>query len=77
MSVFSSAHQYQDLQDLWVNQREKVRNSYQEIQELARQIERLQREIETARKRVKLIVAHIKKQKHLSHFDMGTQCSIR
>ncbi|NWQ84518.1 K2C79 protein, partial [Columbina picui] len=42
---------YQDLQDLWVNQREQVRNSYQEIQELVRQIERLQREIETARKR--------------------------
>ncbi|NXW83508.1 K2C79 protein, partial [Alopecoenas beccarii] len=42
---------YQDLQGLWVNQREQVRNSYQEIQELARQIERLQREIETARKR--------------------------
>ncbi|PKK18629.1 keratin, type II cytoskeletal 75 [Columba livia] len=42
---------YRDLQELWVDQRERVRNSYQEIQELARQIERLQREIETARKR--------------------------
>ncbi|OPJ67289.1 keratin, type II cytoskeletal 75 [Patagioenas fasciata monilis] len=42
---------YRDLQELWVDQRERVRNGYQEIQELARQIERLQREIETARKR--------------------------
>lgn len=60
MSVFSPARQYRDLQELWVDQRERVRNSYQEIQELARQIERLQREIETARKRVKLVLSNIK-----------------
>ncbi|NWH46704.1 K2C79 protein, partial [Fregata magnificens] len=40
---------YQDLQNMWVNQREQLRNSYQEIQELTRQIQRLQPEIEIAR----------------------------
>ncbi|XP_058717061.1 keratin, type II cytoskeletal 8-like [Poecile atricapillus] len=42
---------YQDLQNMWANQREQLRNSHQEIQELARQIQRLQPEIEIARKR--------------------------
>ncbi|XP_009942893.2 keratin, type II cytoskeletal 8 [Opisthocomus hoazin] len=42
---------YQDLQNMWVNQREQLRNSYQEIQELTRQIQRLQPEIEIARKK--------------------------
>uniref|UniRef100_A0A8C8A7G7 IF rod domain-containing protein n=1 Tax=Otus sunia TaxID=257818 RepID=A0A8C8A7G7_9STRI len=37
---------YQDLQNIWINQREQLRNSYQEIQELIRQIQRLQSEIE-------------------------------
>ncbi|NWI01659.1 K2C79 protein, partial [Tichodroma muraria] len=42
---------YQDLQNMWVNQREQLRNSHQEIQELARQIQRLKPEVEIARKR--------------------------
>nr|XP_009478468.1 PREDICTED: keratin, type II cytoskeletal cochleal-like [Pelecanus crispus] len=42
---------YQDLQNMWVNQREQLRNSYQEIQELTRQIQRLQPEIEITRKK--------------------------
>ncbi|KAM6294463.1 uncharacterized protein AAHN32_011867 [Aegotheles albertisi] len=42
---------YQDLQNMWVNQREQLRNSYQEIQEFVRQIQRLQSEIEIAKKR--------------------------
>ncbi|XP_032296956.1 keratin, type II cytoskeletal 1-like [Coturnix japonica] len=42
--------EYQDLQNMWVNQREQLRNSYQEIQELTRQIQRLQPEIETVRR---------------------------
>ncbi|NXL08293.1 K2C79 protein, partial [Mesembrinibis cayennensis] len=42
---------YQDLQNMWANQREQLRNSYQEIQELARQVQRLQPEIEIARKK--------------------------
>ncbi|NXX54484.1 K2C79 protein, partial [Scopus umbretta] len=42
---------YQDLQNMWVNQREQLRNSYQEIQELTRQIQRLQPEIEIARRK--------------------------
>ncbi|KAK0685200.1 K2C79 protein, partial [Pygoscelis papua] len=42
---------YQDLHNMWVNQREQLRNSYQEIQELTRQIQRLQPEIEIARKK--------------------------
>ncbi|XP_010138709.1 PREDICTED: keratin, type II cytoskeletal 1-like [Buceros rhinoceros silvestris] len=42
---------YQDLQNLWANQREQLRNSYKEIQELTRQIQRLQPEIEMARKK--------------------------
>ncbi|KFP01284.1 Keratin, type II cytoskeletal 79, partial [Calypte anna] len=42
---------YQDLQNLWVNQREQLRNSYQEIQEYLRQIQRIQQEIEIAKKR--------------------------
>ncbi|KFV44320.1 Keratin, type II cytoskeletal 79, partial [Tyto alba] len=42
---------YQDLQNMWINQREQLRNSYQEIQELTRQIQRLQPEIEIARKK--------------------------
>uniref|UniRef100_A0A8C4JAP5 IF rod domain-containing protein n=1 Tax=Dromaius novaehollandiae TaxID=8790 RepID=A0A8C4JAP5_DRONO len=37
---------YQDLQDMGVNYREQLRNSFQEIQELTRQIQRLQPEIE-------------------------------
>ncbi|NXL83756.1 K2C4 protein, partial [Alectura lathami] len=37
---------YQDLQNAWVNQREQLRSSYKEIQELTRQIQRLQPEIE-------------------------------
>ncbi|NXN50443.1 K2C1 protein, partial [Rynchops niger] len=40
---------YQDLQNMWVNQRERLRSSYQEVQELIRQIQRLQPEIEIAR----------------------------
>ncbi|EOA93543.1 Keratin, type II cytoskeletal 1, partial [Anas platyrhynchos] len=43
---------YQDLQNMWVNQREQLKNSYQEIQELTRQIQRLQPEIEIVRKKV-------------------------
>lgn len=50
-----SSLQYQDLQNMWANQQEQLRNSHQEIQELARQIQRLQPEIEIARKRVRLI----------------------
>ncbi|XP_062453079.1 keratin, type II cytoskeletal 79-like [Rhea pennata] len=42
---------YQDLQDVWVNYREQLRNSYQEIQELIRQIQGLQPEIEIVRKK--------------------------
>ncbi|KGL89193.1 Keratin, type II cytoskeletal 79, partial [Charadrius vociferus] len=42
---------YQDLQNMWVNQRDQLRNSYKEIQELTRQIQRLQPEIEIARKK--------------------------
>ncbi|XP_032060573.1 keratin, type II cytoskeletal 8-like [Aythya fuligula] len=42
---------YQDLQNMWVNQREQLKNSYQEIQELTRQIQRLQPEIEIVRKK--------------------------
>ncbi|NWW70554.1 K2C79 protein, partial [Climacteris rufus] len=42
---------YQDLQNMWVNQQDQLRNSHQEIQELARQIQRLQPEIEIARKK--------------------------
>ncbi|KFP46242.1 Keratin, type II cytoskeletal 79, partial [Cathartes aura] len=42
---------YQDLQNMCVNQREQLRNSYQEILELTRQIQRLQPEIEIARKK--------------------------
>lgn len=42
---------------MWENQQEQLRNSHQEIQELARQIQRLQPEIEIARKRVKLILS--------------------
>ncbi|XP_065606143.1 keratin, type II cytoskeletal 1-like [Cyrtonyx montezumae] len=41
---------YQDLQNTWVNQREQLRNSYQEIQELTRQIQRLQPEIEIVKR---------------------------
>ncbi|NXU48262.1 K2C79 protein, partial [Turnix velox] len=42
---------FQDLQKLWVTQREQLRGSYQEIQELTRQIQRLQAEIEIGKKR--------------------------
>lgn len=38
-----------------VNQREQLRYTYQEIQELTRQIQRLQPEIEIVRREVKLI----------------------
>lgn len=54
----SSSHQYQDLQNMWVSQQDQLRNSHQEIQELARLIQRLQAEIEIARKRVKLILSN-------------------
>ncbi|NXJ86651.1 K2C79 protein, partial [Trogon melanurus] len=42
---------YQDLQNMWVNQREQLRSSYKELQELTRLIQRLQPEIEIARKK--------------------------
>ncbi|NWR81013.1 K2C79 protein, partial [Centropus unirufus] len=42
---------YQDLQSMWVNQREQLRNSYQEVQEYIRQIQRIQSEIEFAKKK--------------------------
>ncbi|XP_014811162.1 PREDICTED: keratin, type II cytoskeletal 1-like [Calidris pugnax] len=42
---------YQDLQNMWVNQREQLRGSYQEIQELTRQVQRIQQEIEIAKKK--------------------------
>ncbi|KAM6394956.1 keratin, type II cytoskeletal 8-like [Rhynochetos jubatus] len=42
---------YQDLQNMWVNQHEQLRNSYQEIQEFIRQIQRIQAEIEIAKKK--------------------------
>ncbi|XP_009330532.1 PREDICTED: keratin, type II cytoskeletal cochleal-like [Pygoscelis adeliae] len=50
---------YQDLHNMWVNQREQLRNSYQEIQELTRQIQRLQPEIEIARKKVSCLQTSI------------------
>ncbi|XP_005532138.1 PREDICTED: keratin, type II cytoskeletal 75-like [Pseudopodoces humilis] len=55
---------YQDLQNMWVNQREQLRNSHQEIQELARQIQRLQPEIEIARKRNFSLQDSIKDAEH-------------
>lgn len=59
---------------MWVNQREQLRNSHQEIQELARQIQRLQPEIEIARKRVKLILSSRTKWfKRLFH-GISVQC---
>lgn len=76
MSVLFSAHQYQDLQNMWVNQREQVRNSYQEIQELIRQIQRLQQEIEIARRKVKLMLSSMTKLfKSLLHGD-SVQCNV-
>lgn len=55
---------------MWVNQREQLRNSYQEIQELSRQIQRLQPEIEIARKKVKLILSNMTELlKSLLHGD--------
>ncbi|KAM8990918.1 keratin, type II cytoskeletal 8-like [Ara ararauna] len=42
---------FQDLQNMWVNQREQLSTSYKEIQELVRQIQRLQPEIEIAKKK--------------------------
>lgn len=55
---------------MWVNQREQLRNSYQEIQELTRQIQRLQPEIEIARKKVKLVLSNMTKLfKSLLHGD--------
>nr|XP_009686235.1 PREDICTED: keratin, type II cytoskeletal 8-like [Struthio camelus australis] len=42
---------YQDLQNMWVNHREQLRNTYQEIQELTRHIQRLRPEIEIVRKK--------------------------
>lgn len=58
---FSSllSHQYQDLQNLWANQRQQLRNSYKEIQELTRRIQRLQPEIEMARKKVRLLLSNV------------------
>ncbi|KAL2293817.1 hypothetical protein Nmel_018882 [Mimus melanotis] len=55
---------YQDLQNMWANQREQLRNSHQEIQELARQIQRLQPEIEIARKRNSSLQDSIKDAEH-------------
>lgn len=46
---------------MWVNQRDQLRNSYKEIQELTRQIQRLQPEIEIARKKVKLMLSNMTK----------------
>uniref|UniRef100_A0A803YRL6 IF rod domain-containing protein n=1 Tax=Meleagris gallopavo TaxID=9103 RepID=A0A803YRL6_MELGA len=54
--------QYQDLQNMWVNQREQLRNSYQEIQELTRQIQRLQPEIEI--KRNKFYLCPLQNDRH-------------
>uniref|UniRef100_A0A669QIQ3 IF rod domain-containing protein n=1 Tax=Phasianus colchicus TaxID=9054 RepID=A0A669QIQ3_PHACC len=54
--------QYQDLQNMWVNQREQLRNSYQEIQELTRQIQRLQPEIEI--KRDKFYLCPLQNDRH-------------
>ncbi|XP_008934220.1 PREDICTED: keratin, type II cytoskeletal 1-like [Merops nubicus] len=51
---------YQDLQNLWVNQREQLGNSYKEIQELVRQIQRLQPEIEIAKKKNDSLQENIK-----------------
>ncbi|NWQ72401.1 K2C79 protein, partial [Neopipo cinnamomea] len=42
---------YQELQKTWESQREQLRSSHREIQELAGHIQRLQQEIEVARKR--------------------------
>ncbi|XP_066193523.1 keratin, type II cytoskeletal 1-like [Sylvia atricapilla] len=56
--------EYQDLQNMWVNQREQLRNSHQEIQELARQIQRLQPEIEITRKRNSSLQDSIKDAEH-------------
>ncbi|RLV87406.1 hypothetical protein DV515_00015736 [Chloebia gouldiae] len=55
---------YQDLQNMWVSQREQLRNSHQEIQELARQIQRLQPEIEITRKRNSSLQDSIKDAEH-------------
>ncbi|KAF4803613.1 Keratin, type II cytoskeletal 8 [Turdus rufiventris] len=55
---------YQDLQNMWENQREQLRNSHQEIQELARQIQRLQPEIEIARKRNSSLQDSIRDAEH-------------
>ncbi|NXF87308.1 K2CO protein, partial [Eubucco bourcierii] len=41
---------YQDLQQMWTSQREQLKSSYKEIQELVRQIQRLQPEVEIAKK---------------------------
>nr|XP_026654172.1 keratin, type II cytoskeletal 1 [Zonotrichia albicollis] len=55
---------YQDLQNMWVSQQEQLRNSHQEIQELARHIQRLQPEIEIARKRNSSLRDSIKDAEH-------------
>ncbi|XP_063003876.1 keratin, type II cytoskeletal 1-like, partial [Melospiza melodia melodia] len=55
---------YQDLQNMWVSQQEQLRNSHQEIQELARRIQRLQPEIEIARKRNSSLQDSIKDAEH-------------
>ncbi|XP_036255667.1 keratin, type II cytoskeletal 8-like [Molothrus ater] len=55
---------YQDLQNMWVSQQEQLRNSHQEIQELARHIQRLQPEIEIARKRNSSLQDSIKDAEH-------------
>ncbi|XP_050193366.1 keratin, type II cytoskeletal 75-like [Myiozetetes cayanensis] len=44
-------HRYQELQDAWESQREQLRSSHRELQELARHIQRLRPEVEAARKR--------------------------
>ncbi|XP_058677948.1 keratin, type II cytoskeletal 8-like [Ammospiza caudacuta] len=55
---------YQDLQNMWVSQQEQLRNSHQEIQELARRIQRLQPETEIARKRNSSLQDSIKDAEH-------------
>ncbi|XP_066063381.1 keratin, type II cytoskeletal 75-like [Chamaea fasciata] len=62
--------EYQDLQNMWVNQREQLRNSHQEIQELARQIQRLQPEVEIARKRNSSLQDSIKDAEHRGSLAM-------
>ncbi|XP_009990407.1 PREDICTED: keratin, type II cytoskeletal 1-like [Tauraco erythrolophus] len=66
---------YQDLQNMWTNQRVQLRTSYQEIQELTRQIQRLQQEIEIAKKKNSSLQETIKdaEQRGSSAFKDGQQ----